>query len=225
MKNLDRYRTEKDQLRESLLKYIRKAYRLIPKIDNPKILDVGCGTGVPTIELAKLSNGHVTGIDIDESLLDILRIRIKDAGLKNQVSVLNESIKTMSFQKESYDIIWSEGAVYVIGFEKSINSWRKFLKPNGFLVLHDDIKDKSKKLRLIGKYGYKLAAEFDLSFEIWWNEYYSQLEKLVEEYKNKYPNDSYFKSEILSDLNQVKMCKSTPEVVSSFYAILKKEGL
>ena len=77
MKNLDKYRTEKDQLRESLLKYSRKAYRLIPKIDNPKILDVGCGTGVPTIELAKVSNGHVTAIDIDESLLDILRIRIK----------------------------------------------------------------------------------------------------------------------------------------------------
>ncbi len=225
MKNLDRYRNEKEQLRENFLKYTRKAYRLIPKIKNPEILDVGCGTGVPTIELAKLSNGHVTGIDIDESLLEILRIKIKDLGLTNQVSVLNESIKTMSFQEESFDIIWSEGAVFVIGFEKSIYSWRKFLKPNGFLVLHDDIKGKTKKLGLIGKYGYKLAAEFDLSFEIWWNEYYSSLEKLIEKYKDKYPIDSELRSEIESDRNQVKMCKSTPEVVSSFYAILKKEEL
>ena len=106
--------------------------------------------------------------------------------------------------------------------EERVN-WRKFLKPNGFLVLHDDIKDKSKKLGVIEKYGYHLIAEYDLSFEIWWNEYYTQLEKLVEKYKHKYPEDSQLRKEIESDRNQVNMCKSTPEVVRSFYIIIKKD--
>ena len=222
MTNLDKYRTDRDKLRENLLKYTRKGYKFIPKIKHPNILDIGCGSGVPTIELAKISNGHVTGIDIDESLLDILRRKIKDAGLKNKVSVLNKSISTMSFEKESFDIIWSEGAVFVIGFENSIKNWREYLIPNGFLVLHDDIKDKTKKLGLIEKYGYKLTAEFDLSFEIWWNEYYSQLEELVDKYKDKYPNDYELTAEIDIDQNQINMCKSNPEVVCSFYSILKK---
>jgi SAM-dependent methyltransferase len=222
MSNLDIYINEKDKLRENLLKYTRKAYNLIPKIKNPSILDVGCGSGIPTIELAKISNGQVTGIDIDERLLSILRIRTKDEGLNNKVNVLNISISMMSFPKESFDIIWSEGAVFVIGFENSIKNWRKSLKTNGFLVLHDDVKDKSKKLGLIEKYGYKLTAEFDLSFEIWWNEYYSKLEKFVEKYKDKFSNDSELKAEIESDQNQLKMCKDTPDVVSSFYAIIQK---
>ena len=128
----------------------------------------------------------------------------------------------MDFPKDSFDIIWTEGAAFVIGFEKSIKNWRRFLKNNGFLVIHDDIKDKSKKIGLIEKYGYLLIAEFDLSFEVWWNEYYSQLEKLVEKYKDKYPNDTELRNEIESDKNQINMCKSNPEIVSSFYVILQK---
>jgi ubiquinone/menaquinone biosynthesis C-methylase UbiE len=222
MSNFDNYIDGRDKLRDNLLKYTRKTFKLIPEIQNPQVLDVGCGSGIPTIELAKISNGHVTGIDIDEKLLDILRRRIKEKGLNDKVSVLNKSINMMDFKKESFDIIWSEGAVFVIGFENSIKNWRKFLKPNGFLVLHDDIKDKSKKLGSIEKYGYQLIAEYELSFEIWWNEYYSKLEKFVEKYKEKYPEDSQLKKEIESDQNQVKMCKSIPEVVRSFYAIIKK---
>ncbi len=222
MSNLNRYTSEKDQLRENLLKYTRKAYELIPKIKNPYILDVGCGSGVPTIELAKISNGHVTGIDIDESLLEILQKKIKDEGLNNHVNLINKSITAIDFSKESFDIIWTEGAAFVIGFENSIKNWRKYIKPNGFLVLHDDIKDKTKKLRLIDKYGYMLTAQFDLPFEIWWNEYYAQLEKLVLKYWNKFQNDSELKKEIESDQNQVNMCKSTPKVISSFYVIIQK---
>jgi len=222
MSNLKLYITERDHIRENILRYTRKAYKLIPKIKNPNILDIGCGTGVPTIELAKISNGHVTGIDIDESLLDILQRKIEDAGLKNRVNVIKDSISTMDFPKESFDIIWSEGAVFVIGFEKSIKNWRKYLKPKGFLVLHDDIKDKTKKLGFIEKYGYLLTAQFDLTFEIWWGEYYSQLEKLVQKYRNRYPNDPELKIEIENDQNQVNMCKSNPEVISSFYVIIQK---
>jgi ubiquinone/menaquinone biosynthesis C-methylase UbiE len=222
MSNLDLYINKRDELRKSLLKYTRKTYGLIPKIKNPQILDVGCGTGVPTIEIAKISNGHVTGIDIDERLLNILRRKIKEIGLNDKICVLNKSIKMMDFQKESFDIIWSEGAVFVIGFEKSIKDWRELLRPNGYMVLHDDIKNKSKKLGLIGKNGYQLIAEYDLTFEIWWKEYYSKLEKLVESYEDKKPLDPKLRKEIDSDQNQVYMCKSNPELVRSFYTVIKK---
>ena len=44
---------DRDRFREPLLKYTRKAFQLLPKLDKPRILDVGCGSGVPTIELAR----------------------------------------------------------------------------------------------------------------------------------------------------------------------------
>jgi len=222
MLNLNLYKNEKEEIRKNLLKYTIKAYKFLPKIKSPNILDVGCGTGIPTIELAKLSKGHVTGIDIDEDSLDILKRKIENKGLKNQISVIKESINNMDFPKESFDIIWSEGAVFVIGFEKSIDKWRVYLKPNGFLVIHDEIKDKSKKLGLIEKYGYRIISQFDLPFQIWWNEYFTRLEQLVESYRKKYPNDLKLKSELEKDQNEIDMCRYNPDRASSFYVIMQK---
>ena len=45
------------------------------------------GSGVPTIELAKMSKGRIIGIDTDQHLLDILAKRIKEEGLSKQVEI------------------------------------------------------------------------------------------------------------------------------------------
>jgi ubiquinone/menaquinone biosynthesis C-methylase UbiE len=78
MNYLDLYRLEKDRVRENLNKYTRKAFNALPKCMNPLILDIGCGTGIPTIELAILSGGHVIGIDVDVISLEMLQRKIKE---------------------------------------------------------------------------------------------------------------------------------------------------
>jgi ubiquinone/menaquinone biosynthesis C-methylase UbiE len=222
MSHLDLYIIKKEHIRENLNKYTRKAFKIIPKLKNPHILDVGCGSGVPTIELAKISNGHVIGVDIDETALNLLRKKIKLEGLNNRVSVINDSILTMDFPKESFDIIWSEGSIFVIGFEKSIMKWRRFLKPKGFLVIHDEIKDKSKKLGLIGKYGYTLLNQFELKDNLWWLEYFTPLEQLIQRFRNKYPKDSELNNELIQDQAEIDKCKSNPLLANSFYVIIQK---
>ena len=67
----------KEKYRKRLTSYTKKAYNLVPKIDNPLILDIGCGSGVPTIELAILSKGKIIAVDIDRSALNILKDKIK----------------------------------------------------------------------------------------------------------------------------------------------------
>ena len=222
MSNLNLYRIEKDHIRENLNKYTRKAFELLPKCKNPHILDIGCGTGVPTIELAKISNGHVIGIDIDETSLNLLQRKIKEIGLNNQVSVIKDSILTMDFPEEIFDIIWAEGSIFVIGFENSLKRWRRFLKPNGFLVIHDENKDKTKKIGLITKYGYALIAQFELTDNLWWLEYYTPLERLIQEFRNKYPNDSVLNNELNKDQIEIDKCKLNSTVFSSFFAIMQK---
>jgi ubiquinone/menaquinone biosynthesis C-methylase UbiE len=222
MSKLNLYRIEKDHVRENLNKYTRKAFKMLPKHKNPHILDVGCGTGVPTIELAKLSDGHVIGIDIDVTSLNLFQRKINEMGLNNKVSVIKDSIMTMNFPEESFDIIWVEGSIFVIGFEKSIKRWRRFLKPNGFLVIHDEKKDKNKKLRLITKYGYTLINQFELTDNLWWLEYFTPLEKLIQEFRNNYPNDSDLGHELDKDQNEIDKCKSNPILASSFYVLIQK---
>ncbi|MCK4388191.1 MAG: class I SAM-dependent methyltransferase, partial [Dehalococcoidia bacterium] len=137
---------DKDSVRKGLIKYTRKAFHMVPELDRPCILDVGCGSGVPTIELARLSNGQIIGLDIQQNLLDILRRKIEEAGLSDRVKTLNCSMFDMDFPDESFDIIWAEGSISRIGFERGLKEWRRFLKPNGFLVVHDEIGNITEKL-------------------------------------------------------------------------------
>ncbi len=70
------------------------------------------------MELTIMSEGEVVGIDIDQDALDILNQKIEDMGLEKQVKTLNCSLFDLSFPDESFDIIWSEGSIFVMGFEK-----------------------------------------------------------------------------------------------------------
>ncbi|HOI39297.1 MAG TPA: class I SAM-dependent methyltransferase [Methanobacterium sp.] len=203
MANLDLYRCEKDHIRENLNKYTEKAFRLLPIMDKPHILDVGCGTGVPTLKLAESSGGRIIGLDNDETSLKMLRRKIEDQGLDNQVKVINDSIFTMDFPLESFDIIWAEGSVFVMGFEESIKNWRRFLKPDGFIVLHDDNEDKKKKLEMVKKHGYRLINEFELPYKVWWEDYYTPLQELIKEFNEKYPGDSKLNEELNKDQREI----------------------
>lgn len=77
MKKTD-FENAKDRVRERLNKFTVKAFQMIPEMDKPRILDVGCGSGVPTLKLAELSNGHITALDIDQNVIDSLKRKIKE---------------------------------------------------------------------------------------------------------------------------------------------------
>jgi len=222
MSNINLYDIEKDHIRENLNKYTKKAFGLIPKCKTFKILDVGCGSGVPTIVLATISNGHVTGIDTDERSLDLLKRKIQKRGLENQIRVIKESILNMNFPEENFDIILAEGSIFVLGFENSITKWYRFLKPNGFLVIHDENKDKTKKLGLIQKYGYRLIDQFELSNTLWQDEYFTPLEQLIQKFRHKDPCDSELHRKLDKDQIEIDKFKSNSTVTSSFYVIIQK---
>ncbi|GAH56296.1 unnamed protein product, partial [marine sediment metagenome] len=78
---------------------------MLPEINKPYILDIGCGSGVPTMELARLTNGQIVGADINQTLLDKLNRKIKEAGLSHRVKTVRCSISEMNFREESFDII------------------------------------------------------------------------------------------------------------------------
>jgi len=150
--------TQKDRIRKRLLKYTRKAFRTLPPLVKPSILDIGCGSGIPTVELAGLTDGVITGIDIDTAMLDLLRRKIEKAGLSQRVKAVKCSIPDMVFPDESFDLIWAEGSIYEIGFERGLREWKRFLKPGGYLAIHDERGNLEKKLEQIFICGYDLLA-------------------------------------------------------------------
>jgi len=102
-----------------------------------KIADIGCGTGGQTMVIANHTLGHITGIDLFPTFIDLLNVNIQKLNLQDRVNGVVGSMDNLSFQNEELDLIWSEGAIYNIGFERGINEWRKFLKPGGFIVVSE----------------------------------------------------------------------------------------
>jgi len=211
-----------EQLRAGLSKYTRKAFQILPKLNKPHILDVGCGSGVPTIELAKLSNGQITGLDTNQSSLEKLGKKIRKLKLSNRVKIIKCSILKMDFPDESFNIIWSEGAIYAIGFEKGLKKWRSLLKTNGFLIVHDESKNTGDKLRIIPKCGYKLLGHFSLSENVWWLKYYNPLEKKIQELRKKYMADAELLKVLDKKQRDIDTFKKNQKSYSSVFFIMQK---
>jgi len=109
-------------------KYTQKAFDMIPTIKQPLILDVGCGPGLQTIKLAKLTDGKIIAIDIHQPYLDQLKQSAKKEELSDRIEILNKSMFDMNFPEEHFDIIWAEGSIFIIGFEKGLEGWKKYIK-------------------------------------------------------------------------------------------------
>jgi ubiquinone/menaquinone biosynthesis C-methylase UbiE len=217
-----RFQRQKDRIRKRLLKYTRKAFRMLPQLDKPRILDVGCGSGVPTMELARLSSGEIIGIDIDQDMLDALRGKIEKAGLSDRVKVINRSLFDMEFPDESFDVIWAEGSINVIGFKKGLQEWRRLLKPGGFMVVHDERGNVEEKLEQISSCGYGLLGYFELDEKMWWTEYFAPLEKLVLETQAKYPDAPGVLEAVHSAQREIDMFKKSPDLNSSVCFVMKR---
>ena len=195
---------------------------MLPKLHKPRTLDIGCGSGVPTMELARLGQGEVIGIDIDQSALDKLIRKIQEAGFSNRVQAVNCSILDMAFPDESFDIIWCEGSIFAIGFERGIREWKRLLKPNRFMVIHDEKGNVQEKLEQISKCGYKLLGYFILSVDTWRTEYFAPLEKLVAKYQTNYTDDPQKLQELNQSRRELEMFKNYPECNSSVYFVIQK---
>ena len=212
----------RDRVRRRLLKYTRKAFRMLPKLDKPRILDVGCGSGVSTMEVARLSQGEVIGIDIDQPALDKFAKKIREAGFSDRVQALNCSLLDMTFPDESFDIILSEGSIFAIGFKRGLQEWKRFLKPDGFMVIHDEEGNVTQKLEHIAGCGYELLGYFTMNEDIWWAEYFAPLEKLVREIRTRYADDPKVLAEIQNAQREIDMFERYPERNRSVCFVIRK---
>ncbi len=105
--------------------------------ENSRIADIGCGTGAPTMTLAQHTTGQITGIDIFPTFIDLFNTNTKNLNLADRVKGVVGSMENLPFGEEKLDLIWSEGAIYNIGFAKGLEEWRRFLKPGGYIAVSE----------------------------------------------------------------------------------------
>jgi ubiquinone/menaquinone biosynthesis C-methylase UbiE len=213
---------EVQQVRAVLLKYTREAFLKLPHIDKPRILDVGCGSGGPAIELSKLTDGAIVGIDTDAQCIEEFKERIKHEALSSRVMAVNRSLSEMHFPDGSFDVVWSEGKLDGLTFEDELREWRRLLKQSGYLVIHYETKDVKDSIPLIPNLGYALIDIVALPRAVWWTEFYEPLQEkmgyLLEKYSGNPKALKYL--EQLGD--EVEMVKRNPCDFSTAFYIMKK---
>ncbi|MBW2038309.1 MAG: methyltransferase domain-containing protein [Deltaproteobacteria bacterium] len=225
--------------------YTRRAFQMLPELDRPRILDIGCGTGGPTMELARLSEGEIIGLDFHQPYLDKFIKKIEEAGLSERIRVVNCSMFEMDFPDESFDIIWAEGSIFIIGFERGLKEWQRLIKPNGFLVVHEmtwlrpdppqeiynywkeiypGIRNVPKNLELIPGCGYDLIGHFTLPEDAWWIEYYGPLERRIQDLRTKYVDDSEVLAVLDKEQREIDLFKKYKEWYGSVFFIMQKRN-
>lgn len=185
----------------------------LAKIDKEKvykIADIGCGTGAQTMSLAKALKGDIIAVDLFDEFLEKLKENSKKENITAHVKTLSASMDKLPFEKEEFDIIWSEGAVYNIGFKNGINYWKEFLKPGGILAVSElswitdhrpkDLEDFwngayfemdtiAGKIRALEESGYKVLGHFILSDDCWLDNYYNPLLDSHKDFMEKFGNN------------------------------------
>jgi len=213
--------------------------------ENIDILDIGCGTGSQTMVLAENSKSYITAIDIFPEFLDVLNRKIKEKDLASRVVAQQISMDDLPFKNEQFDLIWSEGAIYIIGFEKGLTEWRRVLKPEGYLVVtemswltnkrpyeiekywtknYSQIDTISNKIKLIEENGYIPTAHFILPKYCWLNNYYEPNQERMESFLEKHKYSRLAEEFIKNEKKEVQMYKRYKDYYGYVFYIARKKG-
>jgi len=105
--------------------------------DKSRIADIGCGSGGQTMVLAQHAPGTITGVDLSPVFIDRFNRNAEKRGLQDRVHGIVGAMGNLPFRDDELDLIWSEGAIYNIGFEHGLNEWRRFLKAGGYIAVSE----------------------------------------------------------------------------------------
>ncbi len=191
------------------------------------ILDIGSGPGMQTVALAKtLTEGHITALDLHQEYLNELKGRAEAAKVIEHIDILAGDMNELPFLRQSFDLIWSEGAAYIMGFEKALLVWKRFLKPGGCIAVSELVwlqPDPPTEVAEFfgGEYpamtdvitivatmqasGYEPLGHFTLPDSAWWESYYTPLEAKLPSLYEKYAGDKEALSVIETTEREIEM--------------------
>ncbi len=177
------------------------------------ILDVGCGPGRQTRDLLELSEhlaAEVTAVDLYEQFLDQLAENVTSPEASNRLVTHVADMAALPFPDESFDVLWSEGAIYILGFHRGLTEWKRLLRPGGLVAVteiswlteqppekavefwsaeYPGMQSVEANLRTVRECGYTPIEHFALPDSDWWEGYYGPLEDRARLFAERHPGD------------------------------------
>lgn len=196
-------------LREST----EQALGLIPPLTaDQRLLDIGCGTGAQTLDLARATEARIVAVDNHPPFVAQLARRAAEQGLSARITAQVADMTALPFPDGAFDVLWCEGAIFIMGFAKGLTAWRRLLKPGGYVVVSEfcwmqddppaevreifldddaeaDVGDVAARREAVAASGYRLLADFVLPAAGWRSSYYAPLGARLAEFRREHAGD------------------------------------
>ncbi|MBR9824738.1 MAG: methyltransferase domain-containing protein [Alphaproteobacteria bacterium] len=230
--------TQKDTLRALYLSALDERSDLY-------IADIGCGTGGSTLVLAEELDAKIVAVDFLQPFLDKLHEDAAKKGLTDKVETLCASMDALPFEENCFDAIWSEGAIYNLGFDTGLKTFRPFLKPGGILAASEltwltdarpaeldthwnqhypDIATAGEKILQIERNGFTLLGYFVLPPSSWFDTYYRPLQARYKAFLDRHDHSDLAKAVVQENEDEIALYEAYQDYVSYGFYIMKKTG-
>ncbi len=225
----------------------KKAFSMLADLPpRPEILDIGCGSGMQTIELARTC-GHcrITAVDIHQPYLADLARRAASAGVGDRITTLQASMNDLPFEDASFDVLWAESSIFVVGFEQGLTLWKRLLRPGGYLCLteavwfakspspeaaafwnecYPGITTVSENCTTAERAGYEVVATFPLPASAWWEDYYTPLAERLPDLRTAAAGDPEAEALVGFSEREIEMHRKHGSEYGYEFFVLRKAG-
>lgn len=208
-----------------------------------EVADIGCGTGATSLLLARLLNARVTAVDLMPEFIDILRNEAEHAGLSASIDPMVGSMQALPFASEVFDVIWSEGAIYNMGFRYGVTEWQRFLKPGGILAVSEitwssgarppeieqywqaaypEIDTAAAKIAILESCGYIPLAYFLLPGHCWLDNYYRPMQADFDDFLRRNDNSDDALAIVAAEEEEIALYEKFGQYYSYGFYIAQK---
>ena len=189
-----------------------RALRLLPPLTpDHRILDIGCGSGAQTFDLARATEARIVAVDNHPPFVSRLARRAAELGLEDRIAAQVGDMRDLRFPDGSFDVVWSEGAIFVVGFAAGLSAWRRLLAPGGYAVVSElcwlrddppdelcalfleegaDVGDLESRRNAVAASGYRRLTDFVLAEKGWWESYYAPLGACLKHFREAHADDA-----------------------------------
>lgn len=207
------------------------------------VADLGCGSGASTLVLAQELDAHVLAVDLFPEFLQRLDVEAAERGLGDRISTLAASFDDLPIAEGSLDVVWSEGAIYNIGFERGVQAWRQLLRPGGVLAVSEitwltaerpaeldehwsqeypEVATASTKLAVLERHGFTPVGYFVLPERCWLDHYYRPLQQRFDDFLARHGHSDAARAIVDAEQHEIALYERFAAHVSYGFYIARR---
>jgi SAM-dependent methyltransferase len=190
----------------------RRALAMMPDLRaDPRVLDLGCGPGAGSSNLANLTGGRVTALDLHAPFVAQQAAAARAAALAHRLDPVCADMRAAPVAAGVFDLVWSEGALYSMGFREGLDVCARLVRPGGYVAVSEavwtvpdppgevlrwwhaeypDIAPVAEKASAVAGAGLEIVGHFTLPRDAWTSCFYEPIEARLGDFRRAWSGDA-----------------------------------